>query len=370
MEFYVQRLSEQLVSRGHEITVFTASNSGGQSTSWLNGVKVCRLPTMTKIYNVPILPSLFNALVEAERPDVIHAHQYPVFLSDVSVAAARVKKTPLIIHVHVISDPKSPISGVLSKIYYSTLGLHTLQSADCVVVPSQSYRDKIIKMRVNASKVQVIKVIPYGIDSKKFQTKSNIESFKKRYNCQNSKVILSVGRLNYQKGFQFLIRAIPNIVRSVPNVKLLIVGDGEDRAFLTKLSRTLGVSDSVIFTGALSQDELPNAYATADIFVLPSLFESFGISLIEAQASGKPVIGTRSGGTPEALVEGSTGLLVEPGNVLQLEAAILRLLLDNDLSLKMGDNGKTFVQKCFEIETIVNNMIDCYQQLSSSYCQS
>jgi glycosyltransferase involved in cell wall biosynthesis len=333
------------------------------SVGKVNGIKVCSLKTMTKVYNVPIVPSLFWRLLDEEKPDIIHAHQYPVFFSDVSVAVSCLRHIPLLLHVHVVSEAKSVMSGFVSDLYYSTLGLRTLQTADAVVVPSLAYKSKLLKMHVKPDKIQVI---PYGIDTKKFHAKTEGEEFKTRYHCQGSKVILSVGRLNYQKGFQYLIRAMPAVLKQIPNVKLIIVGEGEQLAYLNKLSKSLGVSESVIFTGAIGPAEIPNAYSAADVFVLPSFFESFGITLIEAQAAGKPVIGTRVGGVPEALVDGETGFLVEPGDPKQLEIAIIRILSNKDLALKMGGKGKKFVEARFDIQSVVSYIVNAYEKLSDS----
>ena len=360
MEFYVQRLSEELAKQGHDVTVFTSSNTAAQSIQNYNGVKVCSLKIMTKAYNVPIVPALFWKLAQAEKPDVIHTHQYPVFFSDMSAAASWLKNIPLLLHVHVVSDAKSALSDFVSDIYYSTLGLRTLRTADSVVVPSLAYKTKISKMHINPDKIQVI---PYGIDIKKFQKTTDGEAFKTKYHCQGSKVILSVGRLNYQKGFQYLIDAMPSILKQVPNAKLVIVGEGEQLAYLKQLSKLREVGESVVFTGALGQAEIPNAYAACDVFVLPSLFESFGISLIEAQAAGKPVIGTRTGGVPEALVEGETGILVEPGSIKELEKAIIQVLSCKGLELEMGEKGEKFVEEHYSIQRTVGNVVNAYEKI-------
>jgi glycosyltransferase involved in cell wall biosynthesis len=361
MEYYVQGLSEELAARGHDVTVFTSSNLTMQSISRINRVKVCSLKIMSKIYNVPVVPALFWRLMASEKPDVVHTHQYPVFFSDVSAAYSLAKKVPLLVHVHVVSDAKSPISGIISDLYYSSLGLCTLSAADSLVAPSMAYKAKLSNMHVDPNKIQVI---PYGIDIKRFQSATG-SAFKKKYGCESSRVILSVGRLNYQKGFQYLIQALPGILKQVPNAKLVIVGDGEKLAYLQGLSRSLGVNGSVVFTGAMNQTEIPGAYAACDVFALPSLFESFGISLIEAQATGKPVVCTRTGGAPEALIDGKTGLLVEPANPKQLESAIMHILSDDKLALSMGRAGKQFVQARYDIQIIISTMIDVYEELST-----
>jgi glycosyltransferase involved in cell wall biosynthesis len=361
MEFYVQRLSEELAAQGHEVTIFTSSNTLEQSFNNSSNLTIRRLEIMTNVYNVPIVPNLLYQLIDAEKPAVIHTHQYPVFFSDTAAFVCRIKKVPLVLQVHVISDPKSTLSGLISNVYYSSIGLFTLNSADTVIVPSYDYKAKLSKMHVNISKIQVI---PYGIDMEEFQFASQGYPFKEKYGCQNSKVLLFVGRLNYQKGLHFLIKAMPTILQQVANVKLLVVGAGEQLADLRQLVASLNLCASVIFTGAIDQKEIHTAYAAADVFVLPSLFESFGISIIEAEASGKPVVATRVGGVPEVLIDGKTGFLVSPCNSIQLAKAILCLLLDSELALKMGEQGRKLVQERFNIKHIVDRLNFQYRKLT------
>jgi glycosyltransferase involved in cell wall biosynthesis len=362
MEYYVQHLSEELASRGHEVTVFTTSNEPTPSIVTTNGVKIYSLKKMVNIYNIPIVPTLFWELVSKEKPDVVHTHQYPVFFSDVAAAASWLKHTPLLLQVHIVSDAKSPLSGFISDMYYTTLGLKTLRTADTVIVPSLAYRTKLIGMHVNPKQLQVI---PYGIDTKRFSGALKSEEFRVKYNCQGSKVILSVGRLNYQKGFQYLIAAMPAIIKQIPNAKLMIVGIGEELTYLKNLTKSLNLNKSVIFTGRISQTEIPTAYAASDLFVLPSLFEAFGISLIEAQAAGKPVICTRTGGTPEAIIDGETGFLIEPKNPKQLEKTIVRVLSDDALSRRMGAKGRAFVEERFDNKKVIYKIINAYEKLSN-----
>lgn len=362
MELYVQRISEELVSRGHEVTVFTSSDTPNQTITKKNGVRIYNLKTMSKIYNIPVVPSLFLQLVEAIKPDIIHAHQYPVYFSDIAAIASHVRRIPLIVHVHVISEAKSPFSGFISNMYYKSLGLGTLRNANFIIAPSLAYKTKLSKMGIKPYKIQVI---PYGIDVKKFSNINKGDEFKKRHNCQYLKVILTVGRLNYQKGFQYLIKAMPGIINQMPNTKLLIVGEGEQLSYLRQLVKSLDLVDYVTFTGALSQEEIPKAYAAADVFVLPSLFESFGISLIEAQAAGKPVVATRTEGAHDAVDDGVTGLLVEPANSKQLEQAILFLLKNEALSKKMGERGTIFVRDNFEASQTVDKITMVYQTTAS-----
>jgi glycosyltransferase involved in cell wall biosynthesis len=356
MEYYVQHISQGLVARGHEVTVFTSSPSQQQIIQ-KNHMTIYRLKINAKAYNVPIVSSLFWKLLEIEKPDIVHTHQYPVYFSDMATLYAKLRHIPLLLHVHVVSEAKSPLSGCISDLYYSSLGLCTLLASDCVIAPTKAYKTKLTEMHVSANKIQVL---PYGIDLRKFQ---NIDGaiFREKYGCTCSTLLLSVGRLNYQKGFQYLIYALPEIIKEIPDVKLVIVGEGEQLPYLKFLAQKLGVDKFVIFTGAIPQVEIPIAYAACDLFVLPSLFESFGISLIEAQAAGKPVVSTRTGGTPEALLDGKTGLLVDVANPKHLGLAIIHILADRNLAVSMGREGHNFVKERYNVVQSISKMISLYE---------
>jgi glycosyltransferase involved in cell wall biosynthesis len=360
MEFYVERLSRELVARGHEVFVFTSSEKGFSYHEKVDGVEIYRLRTMTKGYNVPIVPSLFSSLLRKNKPDVIHTHQYPVFFSDVSAMVSCLRHVPLLLHVHVISEPKSVFSGLVSKLYYKSIGRLPFKGACTIVTPSFAYRKMLVEMGIESKK---LKVIPYSVDLARFHPDNSGEEFKKRYDCDGSNVILSVGRLNYQKGFSYLLKAISIVVQKLPGLKLVIVGDGEQFSYLKELSQSLGLCDSVIFTGLIPQTEMPEAYGAADVFVLPSIFESFGIALIEAQATGKPVVCTRVGGVPEALLEGKSGFVVEAKEPMQLAKALITLLCNRNLAKSMGKEGRRYVENRFEWRKNVDQMLEIYEEM-------
>lgn len=367
LEFFVQSLSQHLIEREHDVTVFTSSDKDISYHEEINGVKIYRLKALTKVYNVPIAASLFGKLLREKEPDIVHAHQYPVFFSDMSALATRFRHLAFLLHIHVISEPKSIFSHFVSSLYYETVGKFTLETAKAVITPSLAYKSELTKMKVESNK---IRVIPYGIDLTKFNSENDGDTFKKRYDCDASSIILSVGRLNYQKGLKYLLKAMRIVMQQVPDVKLVIVGNGEQLTSLRDLSQSLGLENSVIFTGAIPQMEIPEAYAAADVFVLPSIFESFGIALIEAQASGKPVIGTRVGGAPEALQENRTGFLVNPADSKQLGEAIIRVLSDKKLARQMGENGRNFVKERFDVQKIVDRITSVYDELAANPLQN
>jgi glycosyltransferase involved in cell wall biosynthesis len=359
MEFYVEYLSNQLANKGNEVKVFTSSDRNYSYTENMNGVEVCRFKISAKFYNVPISNNLLSSLLRIEKPDILDAHQYPVYFSDMSSLASSLRKIPLFLHVHVVPDPKSVFSGFVLKSYYRFFERFTLKESQYVIAPSQVYKLMLARMGVNLERIEVI---PYGVDLRRFNPSRDGGNFKKLFNLEGSRVILTVGRLNYQKGFHYLLAAMPKILLQVPNAKLVIVGEGELMKYLKDLSYSLGLRNNVVFTGVLPQSSISEAYASADVFVLPSLFESLGISLLEAQAMAKPVVGTRVGGLPEAMAEGKSGILVEPKKPKALAEAVVTLLRDQNLSKSMGINGRRFVEDRYDLEKSIDHVFKLYER--------
>jgi phosphatidylinositol alpha-1,6-mannosyltransferase len=168
-----------------------------------------------------------------------------------------------------------------------------------------------------------------------------------------------------------VIRALPRLRESIPEVNYLIVGDGPYRPQLESLAEAMGVQDHVIFAGQVPTEELPDVYALSDVFVMPSRerlevddVEGFGIVFLEASACAKPVIGGRSGGIPEAIVDGVTGLLVDAHDPEDIGNALARLLTDRDLAIRLGQQGRLRVVHDFDwarvadqVEGILNSVL-------------
>lgn len=188
------------------------------------------------------------------------------------------------------------------------------------------------------------KVVPYGIDFLKFKKNRKKRRILNGIDLRNKIVLLSVGRLSPQKGFEYLIRALSEVKEKNKNFVSLIIGDGEERKKLESLTKKLGLEKEVIFIGKVFHDKLPRYYHLADIFILPSLYESFGIVFIEAMAAGLPIITTKTAAIPE-IVSKNTGILVKPKNSKELARAILMLMKDKNKRIRMGRNGVRIAEK-------------------------
>lgn len=177
------------------------------------------------------------------------------------------------------------------------------------------------------------------------------------------KILLTVTRLaatEKLKGVDTVIHAMPTILRDVPDVYYYVVGDGDDRARLETLVAELGIQSCVRFVGKKKDDELKTYYQESDVFVMPSRKEGFGIVFLEAMAFGKPVIGGNYGGTPDIIVDGETGFLVEYGDVDALADRLIRLLQDEKLRKRMGEAARRHVEENYTFEHFRKRLLELF----------
>lgn len=195
-----------------------------------------------------------------------------------------------------------------------------------------------------------------GVDLETFNIpKVSVEAFKTNLGITtNDKVVGNVGNLLAGKGHRYLLEAARLVLNDFSGVSFVIVGKEESQESLNRLlqlAERLKIREKVIFTGF--RQDVAQLMATFDVFVLPSLWEGFGIVLLEAMAMGKPVIGTKVGGIPEIIEDGANGFLVEPRNPRQLAEKILALLCDESMRDRMGQNGRQIVHERFSIQRTV-----------------
>jgi len=207
--------------------------------------------------------------------------------------------------------------------------------------------------------VKKITVISNGVDLDKFSHVGGSTPHIK----DDEFSILSVGRQEKVKGHKYLIEAFSEIKKEIPEAKLVLVGDGSERGHLEKQADGLGIRGSIEFAGEILHDELPRWYHRADVFVMPSLSEGFGITAIEAMASGVAIVATRAGSLPEIIRDGEAGILVERNNAEQIYSAVLRIYRDEALKLRLAENGKREAQK-FDWRNSAQKIYEVYYQLA------
>jgi phosphatidylinositol alpha-1,6-mannosyltransferase len=194
--------------------------------------------------------------------------------------------------------------------------------------------------------------LPSGVDTELFRPGAGGDDVRRRHGLSDRSVVVCVSRLVPRKGQDVLIRALPAIRARVPDAALLCVGGGPYLPTLQRLARETGVTDSVVLTGSVPWEELPAHYDAGDVFAMPCRtrrggldVEGLGIVFLEASATGLPVVAGRSGGSPDAVLDGTTGALVDGTSVEQVADAVAGLLEDPDRRARMGAAGRAWVER-------------------------
>lgn len=310
---FVFELSRRLTDK-FNVTVLTPHFPGSKNTETMDKLKVYRfryffekfeklagnggmLPTLkaNKFYYLTVPFFLFFEilatfkLVKKIKPDVIHAH----WIIPQGIAAYinfLINKTPYIITSH-----GGDIFGLQNK-YLVKIKKIVLQKAKSITVVSSAIKKEVLK--IDSDLESKIEIIPMGVDSTLFNPNKYDESIKNRYNITGS-FLLFVGRLAEKKGVRYLIEAMPAILKKYPKTKLLIIGTGPLETELKNFSEKLKLTSSIIFTGAIQNSELPKYYATADIFIGPSIVaedgdrEGMPVTAMETASSGCVLVGTK-----------------------------------------------------------------------------
>lgn len=197
-------------------------------------------------------------------------------------------------------------------------------------------------------------VVPNGVDLEKFQITNN------KLQNPSQKTIITVSRLVRKNGIDILIKAVSHLKS---HISLIIVGDGKERKKLEKLAQKLGIKDKVRFLGSINPNEIPEYLSQADIFVRPSRSEGLGSAFLEAMALGVPVIGPSAGGIPDFLKDGETGLVCEKENPEDLAEKITRLLGNENLRLKLAENGRKLVEEKYNWGKIAIQVKEIYEEI-------
>lgn len=241
----------------------------------------------------------------------------------------------------------------------------TLKKNDYVISVSHFTRNKILEMYpVDPRKIIVF---PNGVDLSIFKPELETHSLKKKHNLTDEKIILTLARVVERKGHDKVIEAIPAVLKKIPNLKYIIAGSYENSYYnkLQHLIVDLKFTEVVIFTGYIHPNEIPDYYNLCDVYIMPSRelessgdTEGFGITYLEANACGKPVIGGNSGGVSDAIVDGETGFLVNPTDVDEIANKLFLLLSDPELAQKLGKNGRDRIKKSYTWDIITRDILD------------
>lgn len=302
-----------------------------------------------KYHQIPrFLPTLFWAtyLCFKEKIDIVHAGD---FLPGAAIALFLKKLLGVTFVYYVHGEGKTwykqyRFQPKLRKIF--------LEKADRIVAAC-SFAQEDIKEILSDADSKLVRINP-GVDFEKFDPSWIDHELLQKLDLQDEKIILTIGRLVERKGQDTVIRAMPKILAEVPDAVYLVAGRGPYENVLKDLAKELGVSEKVKFIGYVPDAKVKSLYSICDLFVMINREtlqdgpEGFGMVFTEASAAGKPVIGGRSGGNEDSILDGITGFRVDSLDVDGVAASIINILKDDSLRMKLGQNGRQWVESNFD----------------------
>ncbi|OGC05573.1 hypothetical protein A2526_05885 [candidate division WOR-1 bacterium RIFOXYD2_FULL_36_8] len=364
-EKYVKDLSTALVLKGHEVTVISnnlpKAKNAPKEEILPEGFRVIRLNAFNLFSYLPV--SFEFDLKMLDLYDVVHVH-VPAF-SFLRSVAGKIKK-PVVVTYHcdvTVSEKYAgiPVPSFVVSVVEEASNVYArwfLARADAIINTTETY----------ASTSPVMKniphhVIPIGIFHDKIdeiQRKINLTPDKK-----NPKQILFLGRLAGNKGCDYLVKAMPDVLKDFPDTKLIICGDGEEKPHIVDLIKKFGIESSIEFLGTATFEKLVELYYTSIAYIFPSInrLEAFGIVQLEAMANYTAVIASDIPGPNAVMTPFETGILVPKQDPSSLAKAIKDILADPKKAIEMGKKGRALVEKKYDWSVICDQVIDIYNQV-------
>lgn len=370
---HVHHLATELAASGHEVVVLSRRPSGTDSathpthTHIADGVLVVAVAEDPPhfVFGEDMLAwtlAMGHAMVREGlalgrpgigagwQPDVVHAHDWLV--AHPAIALAEHYDVPLVSTVHATEAGRHSgwVSGRINRQVHS-VEWWLANESDALITCSASMHDEVT--RLYGPELAPITVIRNGIDVSTWR-------YRKREPRSGPPRLLFVGRLEYEKGIQDAIAALPRIRRSHPGTTLTIAGEGTQYGWLCEQARTHRVARSVSFVGSLGHAELLGWLHGADAIVLPSRYEPFGIIALEAAAAGTPLVTSTAGGLGEAVVDGVTGVSFLPGDVAGLTSAVREVLDDPAAAQKRAKAARERLTEDFDWHVVARETTQVY----------
>lgn len=361
---YTTELAKALAKLDAEPIVLTHAHPGLSEEDEFSGLKVKRLkgfvmPRLNRAISAGLARRLHEC-IKFGGFDVVHGQDIYSSMALQSVYSARRRKLPSLLTCHSIHETAS-----LWKLVYQPL-VFTMNRADRVIAVSNATGRFCRALGVLDHKIVAI---PNGIDLSKLNSIASRASVRARLGIESEPLIVTAIRLVKRKGPDNLVAAFSRVLKSDPEAKLVIAGNGPEYANLQTMIKKLRIENSVFMLGFLPHEQALGLMAAADVFVLPSMIEACPFALLEAMAVGVPAICTRTGGTPEIVENGVNGLMVPPANDDALADAIIKLLNNRKLVEKLRANGPLTVRKKFSWERAAKQILVVYEAISEEHAK-
>lgn len=372
-ETHAHEVAKELVRRGHDVEVYTSDLRREHPFEHLDApyelvegvpVKRKRAYTFGETFHYPFMPGELE-MIRAPA-DVLHSHSFGYFHTNILALRKRLRGTPMVITPHF--HPAESMQGgrvrhLLRSFYDSELASWVFDRADAIIAVS---RAELGSMAHHINDLDKVRVIPNGIDPVRFENLSDGQDFCGPRGIEGP-IALYVGRLAQNKRMEYVISAMPALLEEEEDLTLVIVGPDDGAGDVWKqLAENTGVADHVRFEGFLDERDLIAAFTAAEVFVLPSDWEAFGIVLLEAMACRTPCVVSDRGGPPEVVVDRRTGMVVPYGDEDAWRTTLLDLIGDPALRRRMGEAGRSRALGEFSWSSIVDRIEEVYTEVTGA----
>ncbi len=372
---YTEGLALSLCRGGIEVIVVTSASDGGQSTELPHGLRVMRLGTCSqRPMGIASFQAAASLCLSRMWPDVDIIHQ----TNDYFFPLPSRRPVDIVTMHHPFGAEEKLVRTVLGRKEVSSYlrqrhmhYLRSMQKMACQQVPrilSVSRFTAITLSHECGIPPERFSIHPNGVLLERFEGLKNREGARTFLDLEPSSpeslapVLLHVGRLDYNKDLSSLLTAFTTIVKEWPDCRLLIIGAGPLHKWVRDFVTRTGLDERVSLLGAVDSNTLLDAYSAADVVVLSSLMEGFGIVLTEAMAARRPCVATRCGATEEVVVDGETGFLVPPLDPDRLAGAISKILSEPNLGKKFGKAGRKRVERLFDWSVLASRITRYYEE--------
>ncbi|MFC1872236.1 glycosyltransferase [Chloroflexota bacterium] len=367
----LQNLSQYLFRQSNQVTIYTTDAFKHRHKSRfrtkiidVEGVRVCEFKSLGgelgQRHHICISPAMIPAMAkEIHNFDIVHLHEYRTFQNIIAHHYAKQQGVPYVLEAHG-SLPRIMSKEKLKQVYDNLWGYKLLEDASKVIACTKIEAEQYKNMGVIDDKIEVI---PYGINLLEYNNLPKRGEFKEKYGlADKERIILYLGRIHQIKGLDLLAKAFAKLPQYPDKIRLVIVGP--DDGYLSSLERLivdLRIDDKVLLTGPLYGREKLRAYVDADVYVLPSYYEIFSITTLEAGACGTPVIVTDRCGIAD-MIDRQAGLVI-PCEEEKLQQALDDMLSNDKMRQEFSRKGKALVYKKFNGKQVAAQMGAVYEDI-------
>jgi glycogen(starch) synthase len=303
----------------------------------------------------------------ADKIDVFHAHDWLV--ATAGIGLKHVFRKPLLVTMHSTEmGRRDGLHTNTEKMIHETEAWLTYEAWK--VICCSDYMVSHVKWAFGLPEDKLV-MVPNGVNTNVYEgiEKEDLKSFRAKFALPEEKIVLYVGRLVYEKGIHVLVNAVPKILEKV-DAKFIIVGSGYMKEQLSNIVRSMRLEHKVLFLGFVDDETLLKLQKCADVSVVPSLFEPFGIVALEAMAAKSPVVVSDTGGLSEIVDHDLTGVKAYPNNPDSLAWGITKILLDENYKRHIRENAYRKVQEKYDWERIAQQTKRIYEAVLGEYSKS